>query len=709
LGLVFLFFVFNANAQLSPVDPHPTPVGFACEPTLFDDEPCIQSQCDDIQRPRITTHPDRPVNTFNQSRLNLFDWRQPTYPVLLATGSRIPSPLESPFFQTDNPNILNFTHPSTKDMRPEDGWEILKYNLGGALSASGINTHTVSVPYLVLYNRFLSKMRVFVARGDDAYSTNYSKITLMFSGNNKSSLLDLHRGALIPLDAPFISGNMQAGANVVNMAGKWSYAEFSMVYDPCTCEYQDNSLTIAIDNIDISNIALSGTVEGTLISRNGNSIASNTNSDGFSYKDVVKVANYYVKGYGVANKFIDDSKKIIDNTLGVGSDSVNVAQKKEALNQLGRILNSANGLLPLLRGGLQSVPYVTAALSIYDMFTAGGTNTGPQKVEIMPMALSANVKLNGTIQRETNYANVTMATPGSERTVANIANPDYPYYNETLGVFNLLETPNVIKSLDYRIVENSQRDVVIDKYSYRLASPVKYVINPASGLEVQNVQAAFVLRHTKIAENSNFSNKISDTMATTEHVNLFIASPFGQLITPRANDNITSQLDNGKIWIQLVLNLRRKDGKGENVLLVVTYPTKFVDAGTACKNCFGQVSQPVIHKFCTDAKSIYRENRVLAKEKAVETTMQPTIQRFKAFPNPVDNLLHINFDSETEQTVKAWLTDVTGRVVSAILEQKTGKGNSNLDLPTQDLPEGLHLFVFEVNGIKKVQKVVIRH
>jgi hypothetical protein len=65
LGLVFLFFVFNANAQLSPVDPHPTPVGFACEPTPFDDEPCIQSQCDDIPRPRITTHPVHPVNIFN--------------------------------------------------------------------------------------------------------------------------------------------------------------------------------------------------------------------------------------------------------------------------------------------------------------------------------------------------------------------------------------------------------------------------------------------------------------------------------------------------------------------------------------------------------------------------------------------------------------------------------------------------------------------
>jgi Secretion system C-terminal sorting domain len=198
-------------------------------------------------------------------------------------------------------------------------------------------------------------------------------------------------------------------------------------------------------------------------------------------------------------------------------------------------------------------------------------------------------------------------------------------------------------------------------------------------------------------------------MATTKHVNLFTNAPQGTFTTNWMPAYQSETVDKSLIWLQLILNLRRKDGKGANVLLVVTYPTKFVDAGTACKNCFEQVSQPEIHKFCTDVKSIYRENRVLAKEKSVETAMQPTIQRFKAFPNPVDNLLHIHFDSETEQTVKAWLTDVTGRVVSDILEQKTGKGNYNLDLPTQDLPEGLHLFVFEVNGIKKVQKVVIRH
>jgi hypothetical protein len=228
-------------------------------------------------------------------------------------------------------------------------------------------------------------------------------------------------------------------------------------------------------------------------------------------------------------------------------------------------------------------------------------------------------------------------------------------------------------------------------------------------LEVQDVQAALVLRGKSITTSHTFDNIISTDMATTKHVNLLTEAPQASLQTIGIYESTSETIDKDNIWLQLILNLRRKDGNGANVLLVVTYPTTFVEGATTCNNCFQESTKSEVRKFCTDPTSIYRANRIFAKEKPVETTMQPTIQRFKAFPNPVDNLLHINFDSETEQTVKAWLTDVTGRVVSAILEQKTGKGNSNLDLPTQDLTEGLHLLVFEVNGIKKVQKVVIRH
>jgi Secretion system C-terminal sorting domain len=706
LGLVFLFFVFNANAQLSPVDPHPTPVGFACEPTPFDDEPCIESQCDDMQRPRITTHPVRPVNIFNPARLNIFDWRTAAYPIL--ADPAIPSPLSSPFYQGDNGNIEAFTHTDKQDMRPEDGWEVLKYDFGGQLSAEGISTNIVNVPYIVLYNRFLSKLRVFVARGSSAYETNYCDITVTLTGNNKSSVLDLHHGYLRALDKPFRVGELRGGARVLNVAGKWSYAEFSMIYDPCTCEYKDNSLLITVNNVSVSTINLLGTIQGTLVSNNRSSVSASSESDALSWSDLSKYGTTYVKSYNIVNKFIDDSKKIIDNTRGVGNDSINVAGKKEALNQLGAILNSTDRVARVLRGGLQAVPYITAALSIYDMFTAGGTSSGPQKVAIMPMALNASVKLSGTIERKTAYTDITLATPGS--LTSNVLQKNYPYYNETLGVFNLLETPKVSKNLDYRWERGNQEwDFDSYKFSYKLATPVKYVINPASGLEVQDVQAAFVLRARSVVTSSTFDNIISTDMATTKHVNLLREAPQAELMTVQMTEYMSQIIDKDNIWLQLILNLRRKDGKGANVLLVVTYPTTLIEGTTECKDCFQQSTKSEVRKFCTDPTSVYRENRILAKEKPAENLMQPTIQRFKAFPNPVDNLLHINFDSETEQTVKAWLTDVTGRVVSAILEQKTGKGNYNLDLPTQDLPEGLHLLVFEVNGIKKVQKVVIRH
>ena len=149
--------------------------------------------------------------------------------------------------------------------------------------------------------------------------------------------------------------------------------------------------------------------------------------------------------------------------------------------------------LPILRQGLQAVPYVTTALGLYDMFTAGGT-AAPQKVAIMPMALNANIKLSGTISRTTNYTDITFSTPGS---VPSSLLKEQPYYNEVLGVFNLLETPQINRTLDrvnYYDQEQTWWNAETHTYSYRLAKPIKYVINPASGLEVQDVQAAFMLR-----------------------------------------------------------------------------------------------------------------------------------------------------------------------------------------------------------------------
>jgi hypothetical protein len=214
LGLVFLFFVAKGIAQV-PFDE--LDISRNCDPST---DMCIQAQCDDSPRTRITTHPDRPVNVLNPGRTNFFNWRDTAYPILLSLGSRLQYPILSPFAQGGNTNTGHFIDLDKRDIRPEDGWEVLKYDFGGRFSEAGINTHTVSIPYLVLYNRFLGKMRVFVARGDEAYTTNFANIRVEFKGTNVSSLLDLHKGALTPLDAPFIKGAIQVPANVLNNPGK---------------------------------------------------------------------------------------------------------------------------------------------------------------------------------------------------------------------------------------------------------------------------------------------------------------------------------------------------------------------------------------------------------------------------------------------------------------------------------------------------------
>jgi hypothetical protein len=275
LGTIFMLFGYKSIAQIA-ID---VQRGFDCS---LDNESCIQSVCNDIVRPRTTTNPERPVNVTNPARVNHFDWRTETFPVVLSAASRIQNPLVSPFYQTDNGNISRFTSIDAQDMRLEDGWEVLKYDLGGAFSAEGISTHTVSVPYVVLYNRFLGKLRVFVARGDEGYATNYCDISVKLNGPNKSSLLDMHRGSLIALDAPFRQGEIRSSANVLNIPGKWSFADFSLIYDPCTCEYNKNNIKISVDNVDVSTLSVTGTIEGSLITRGG----SNGDSNGFSWYDL---------------------------------------------------------------------------------------------------------------------------------------------------------------------------------------------------------------------------------------------------------------------------------------------------------------------------------------------------------------------------------------------------------------------------------------
>ncbi len=107
----------------------------------------------------ISTHPDNPRNTEKPTKRNTFDWRTPSY--YTNATYVVNNPVPSPFYKDDNFNVSHFL--DNKDMQPQDGWEIIKYDFGTPSRAT-------DYVYMVLYNKYLGKLRVFLTGKDRAYN-----------------------------------------------------------------------------------------------------------------------------------------------------------------------------------------------------------------------------------------------------------------------------------------------------------------------------------------------------------------------------------------------------------------------------------------------------------------------------------------------------------------------------------------------------------
>ncbi|HHB77962.1 MAG TPA: hypothetical protein ENK85_01860 [Saprospiraceae bacterium] len=103
----------------------------------------------------------------------------------------------------------------------------------------------------------------------------------------------------------------------------------------------------------------------------------------------------------------------------------------------------------------------------------------------------------GGLTESYQYLNAEVYVPGSKWDVINPPVPrKEPVYNNVLGVFALLETPEVVVDrVSETFTENGA--VWVNRSSeYKLASDIKYVINPASGLVLDDIAFSFVVKNT---------------------------------------------------------------------------------------------------------------------------------------------------------------------------------------------------------------------
>lgn len=184
-----------------------------------------------------------------------------------------------------------------------------------------------------------------------------------------------------------------------------------------------------------------------------------------------------------------------------------------------------------LKGIASIVPYVGVAIGVFDLLNSGGKSSTSQATQ-GPVIFEANLTLDGNIKKTSPISAPGFYTPGF--TTSSTTN-FIPTYNNILGVFNVLELPDfefsnitpTITNYTADELESSnllnRRNLCETNYSnfnnhdgagnvvfkqFRPTSPLKYVVNPASNMEVVSVEAAIIVKY--LGKDELFLDRPSD-------------------------------------------------------------------------------------------------------------------------------------------------------------------------------------------------------
>jgi hypothetical protein len=136
------------------------------------------------------------------------------------------------------------------------------------------------------------------------------------------------------------------------------------------------------------------------------------------------------------------------------------------------------------------------------------------RVTSAPIVFDANLRLSGALSTRQGQPEVAFRLPGSLPSNSNSLNS---YYNRTLGVFNILKPP----MMEYFALKPNRVDVINRVYGrnqcslnwdefgagyqmaqtqapkqIRLTEDIKYIVNPNANLQVEMIDACFVLEYS---------------------------------------------------------------------------------------------------------------------------------------------------------------------------------------------------------------------
>jgi hypothetical protein len=444
-------------------------------------------------------------------------------------------------------------------LRPtyQNGWELLAVNLGyfpnmETFAYHGVtNTHQ-DLPYIVLYNRYLGKIRFHGKVGDEWATKNYwqsIRVNLKIPDDspNFSGLLRLAEGIDKSLNQNTTTTEYTALCEANNVKNQWFVAEFQVAFDPCVCNWpsymqfdfnlvQNDNLTLHGGGITIQQEIVGGAngdelVHGDYLSNFKREINSDAEGGFVIYKDMQNMVDGYI-----------DKLEAYQQAL----DSVNKHNKKVDRNLA--ILKWASlavklGAAVITSGGSHAATFALLSTEAPDLIISGDSidvdkafkevekilgkevqtfisdnfkHQNPPAKPNRPTANFTEMYFQGNIQTSAYRPGPRLITPGAygNSDTTFVTNPSrYPVYNEALGVFALLESPKLVVSqveqnrscsadtiISYHV--NMFGDTIADT-SYnlfvgldrvtqiKLAEGLKYYLNPALNYKNVNIEVAF--------------------------------------------------------------------------------------------------------------------------------------------------------------------------------------------------------------------------
>ncbi len=558
----------------------------------------------------ISTNPTNPVNNLTPLKKNTFDWRTERYNFNYKNG-RVYN-MESPFYNSyaSSPHAIKLV--LIKDMKVEDGWELIRRDLGYDDDNVTKSITDVQYPVVLLYNKYTGLLRMFTAaKFEDLNNGVFSSMSF------EVKMAGFATSTFTSIDSPVLEYNnlmLPAAKSTFNGSDfRWFYADFQTNYDPCTC-LQTSQIYINLYPIQTANVQLSGSLTGTVTSIGATS-SDDEKKWSFSKDNLINSVEKGKQTYESIEAFKNQEFAKLEGAYQKTTSSISsqllsffgsqLATKKEDKKKEVESFTKLLSKSGFLKEGLKAAPVIGAGVSFLTSFIAGGNESAPdpQKVEIMPMAINAEIKLSGTITTVPQAKiTSTFATPGSLPN-ANYLGNWYPYYNETLGILNILEKPDVTNTVRTRAYGKNPDFCKLENY-YQLNKAIDFVVNPAAGFKPNpEVQVAYVFEYGDATDvNINILNGLVEkryasylevegiASLRTPYIPIRLLPDYVAVAdlnsgtySPNTQPGLCQQVATPrKVYLKFLINLERKDAtaKTQNVLYVVKYEVNLVNYST---------------------------------------------------------------------------------------------------------------------------------